>query len=1248
MSERPKAPEKSGKDHALEELNAKALSENATDVDVMALVEHYTKEGLLTEEDIESDGSLELKETIYRVKGGPKGENPLSEVNPQSDTPQEEDDDNTETLRPMPLEPRETVDVTGATKAVPVIPPPGGMIFPDTSINPDKAALEPTVHMRAVLDQIGSDDTMAMPAFQVDGEGKPIRPATLPPEPKRPTPVPVSLNTLEQLHEDPELIVGPAAYITDVQGNEQSGRVPLLRIMGRPQGHFTIGSDPGCDIHIDFPGIAPQHGELKIEYGKMYVRGTTGAFIKAGGGAIAREWKEVEPDTVIRTVSSKGSNGGGPHSARLQMPHFRVNLADFANRKELRETLKARALKLRAIFDARVRDKGPDDKTAVGLMHMIDSIVAYNNDNNLGCFTPLELTTLVNYFSEIDRRTIAVRKEIEELIAEALKLRDQRDKLDKIKEQNEWDRIAAKHKREHELGIDELHLAPGEYPTNIEIAYKGPAFSFQNASDNKERTYFPADLLTTVTIGRHSINSHTMDGPIKGRMKDRVKNFMAEFYRDEEDEKYKVRYLEGLVQLQMGEGFMAPPQEIFELKPGQAVRIGNYILRLEEGIHGFSEEVFMNQLEGEKGIIRELLGQIRNQEHTTWEQDEDALENLCYILALDLPAERKAKLIQMASDELQDIYEELLTAVMDWEGGQDSGLFQTLILLMHASNEEGFFRQPFPITSDQLKKMAEERVARYLNHADLAYTQIPAKPVKPQEPVEPAKPSISRFRSALGMTGAQGKIYEQALSAYNEEKETYEERCEAYETERALYQTKVEAQAEALEKTGIGVVEIARFMSFGLITREDFEAIAPKKFIEEVERIIEIRELFEELDLQDADHLTILLTLQKMCANMDARDVFALEEISTRSLHCQVDLTKEPHLTGPNGYIHKLAQIHGSKAFERLDISRKTDEADADLRLINGLLQARIITPVELNSSIHVIRDGEQIVEKLQKHEAQVDSERTAAERKKNEELHAKLLAEEEAKRRDEYLKRSKDIFLSMDNAKKVDLQNPQAVEAGLIGMMTYAAYALDQNMADTMAGLKIQLPKKVEVHQTPGEEPNIHCTADELERNWEEYLREWRNVFLVLARRCAFNVVTATGLSARSGYKLLNQGMKSGFMKLQELGTPEKPIHPEDMVRGVRMEDFIQEHLFNRDLPDLSYLEAEPGNDKDVAFLEKAKAEITNAKLQLMMEQWRADNKKLFFERKIKKLQRRDARAIAMFDDLNPTDEERDLLQLK
>lgn len=1096
------------------------------------------------------------------------------------------------------------------------IVPPGSTSHVDTGARTLMAKVQemPVVGGDVIT---GEEDTTAIPVMQNASE---YPEETMRPGPDQPTaPPPAVINTpslssgettyddLREIAErDPELVVGPAAYIFNDQGKLLSDRLPLLDRIGREAREYTIGSATTCDIRLDHASIKPIHGRIRIEEDKVFLKEEEGKFIKATGGVIgSKEWEEINPDIALKPIGPQGKNGNGngPHSIARPIPLFKISPVDMVNKSELRQTLRTRAVMFKEEFDRIAESEGPDSATCCELIRMIDAILAYCNFEQVRCFTAAEHKELTAFFGKLEQTTRETRHKIRKALRQAIALRNTRRAVEKKNNEDEWERASKIIERENALDADALHLLPEEHPSSVEVPYAGKAFSIQNLSDAKPGsgiTYYPAEILSRVTIGLHPINTHTIKAPtnVGRRKRDTYKNFMAELF--EEDGKYYVRYLEGLVRIPTPDGFTPPPQEVFELEEGKSVHIGGkYMLTMESGQHAFSMGTFMPYLEKEKtGLIDQLLDQIQNQDHTTWEQDEEALGNLKEILSSDLPGKEQLK--QRITKRLIAIYEDLIKKIIDWDETPDSGLFQTLILLLRASHEEGLFPDTYKFTASRLARAARDRVAKYLREAQHAYD------------TEPQKPKPRRFRKRR------------------------------FQQEMELYETQLKAQEEAMQRADIGVVEIARFLEFELVTETSVEKHAPLSYMRKIKRAQTIRQLFERLEDEKEDTLTILEILNEECRGLEASDIFAQEEISTRSQHCEVDLKTYPHLTGPSSYIHKLGKIHASKAFERLDLKRSEQEIAADLRLIHGLLEQKIIVPTDLNTNMANIRTPAQIIDKLQKKEKEVKSERTEAERRKAKAIQQQLVEEQEARRRDEYIQHAKDMFFTLETARKADLEQPQEVESALITMMTAAPYALKAELAEAMADYKIRVPKKIE-KTSFDESAEVEFAAEEREKNWREYQEEWEHLFLTLADTCADNVIS--GISASSGRHLLQTAMNNGYFTLDDLGSDEFEVQESLLERGVAGESFVQEHL-ERPIDDLEYLDFEPQNAENKGFWDSMKDRITQNRLEKLVNAWRAGENQLRYRRKIRRLHRASQNVYRWFEELKPTDEERALLQ--
>lgn len=1158
---------------------------------VRVAIEHYVQERLLIREDIDRNGSSELQEIVGTADSDPEESRRIQWQAP-SLAPEQV------TLVPPGNDPKK-VHQTGPTQAVPVIPPISPTGFSDVSA-PIPSGHEPTMSVQAFVKEIGTDPTVAMPVM---GQGP--QPQQIPqtsPAASSSYPPAASLSANSESAETPDDIM-PVVFFTDATGNPTSTDMPFIPLFQKRspeegKGYiFSVGTDPTCDIRLErseYPYICPHHADIRIEGDKTFIKSKEGASRIVGRGKpIIREWEELKPGEVIKLLPQL-SNGVSPHSIRREI-NFRIEptygLYEGESREGLRRTMHQKAKELLAYRSKVMEQKndGPTHAMALRVSEILRDLMEFDMEHKIGALTQELQQKILDHFREYNRSVAKLIDEVREAVLNAQVLEIGLDEKEQFEKSQKERRKAAMEARRQKEGVKVLHIDDDEDPETVDHVFKYPVYYLRPYMADSIKIGATPMISPKITLGSNKVCHEELEPSDKtSSRKHKIAQFMAQLILNQEGEKYsyQVKYLHENVRIRtVAAELVAPPRETFTVNPGTSVEIGHYTLTVDEELHGFSYKKIKDHLDK---IIEEHFERIENQTVTTSEQDEEAYRFLRTTLEevqrSNLPEELKKEIIERAEARIESIFNDLWNNICEWDEQNpqpDSGYFQTILMLIQLGKEKR------ALATNSAVLMSHEHV----QNAALIRAEVYARAAKSGEK------NVSRVT--------------RALSRFSRRDDT------------------AKAQHEHDERVaGGGIVELARFIEFGLVTMDQISLYgAPSAYCQKIQEVLDIRSHVQRFDEGEDASLEELLQLHNMGQGKSMNDVFAPEEIETRNLHIEVNLNPNDSL---QCYIKKVAVFEARKTFKRMDTNKSADQLAQDTKLINGLAEAGIIQILQLiddQGDVEALQNAEDILERKTR---QVATKKEAAAQK---EL-VQRVEEEEIDRLVKYAAAVHDSLVKSRQGMTID---------GFVAMFNVAHIALDTRLQKFMSrrDYDIFIDSKECIVRTD----SSRTGATETSINWKRYFHEWEQRFQQMAGHFARKACRAHKESAQYA-TLIAKAVKKGVLKYEDIGVTEH-----ELARGIEASRLMYTPGTIFPLENLDYLTFKAHSNhspEDQQYWEAISADITRAKLDQMFQEWRTGKNKLFFERKIRKLQRRDTRAIEMFDQLNATDEERDLLQLK
>lgn len=1168
---------------AITKLNAAALYKSTgkkdsderfpDEIGVRVAIEHYAQESLITQEDINKNGSTELQQIVQGVESDPIESRRIQwkpSIPPDAQV----------TLAPPGLNPK-NVNPTGPTQAVPVFPPVDPTGFAGSS-EPIASGYAPTIAIAALGEESGP--TAISPA------------ASSNPPPSMP-----QLSTGFDSAETPDDVM-PVIFLTDGAGNPLSNEIQVIPLFQKRSAEdakgyaFSIGSHPSCDIQFEkeeHPYVTDFHAEIRIEENKAFIKSKKGAIRIVGRGQpIIHGWEEIAEGEVIKLIPQL-SNGVSPYSMRKEI-HFRIEpnfgMFDGENKTDLRQTLRDKAEEIIQYRDEIIKKEndGPSNALALGLGEMLRDLMEFDIEHKIGALTQELQQKILDHFHEYNRSVEKIIDEVREAVNNGVSLEigiEEKERLEKGVRERRESAIAARAKK---AGVKILHIGEDEDPETITHVFACPVYYLRPyMSDQKSIPPIPM-ISPKIALGTSKICHVQLEKSDKtSARKHHVAKFMAKLLLNEEGGKYhfSVKYLHENVRIRADGGKIGgPPRETFEIEPGMGVELGPYTLTVDEEPHGFSYNQIKDQL---NTIINKHLDRIENQDITTSVQDEESYQFIRAILEdikkSDLPQEIKDQISNHCQQRLEGIFTDLWAKICNWDDENpepDSGYFQTILMLVDKTQDRAVFG-----TDNNIMISRNQVENTVLSRAEI-YARTAKKVERGLSRVTAAIARISRGDDA------------------------------------------VKAEHEHLRNVAEnGVVEIARFIEFGLVQLEQLPLFgAPKSYCESVKQVLEIRRHFAKLDKGREAQLEEILQLYEMGENKCMDDIFAPEEIHTRNLHIEVNMEAGEPL---RKYIQKMAVFVARKTYKRIDTNKSPEEVLRDTRLIEGLAEAGIMKLIQLlddQKNLQAFQDLEDIVERKAreastKQQAAVQSEMV------------KKLEEEEINRLVEYAAAIHETLVK--SRKGINL-------GSFMGMLNIAHIALDPQLQKLMSRRDYDI--YIDSMECIVRTDSSRTGATQTRINWRRYFQEWEQRLNQFAGIFAKKVCRGEKNAAEYA-QIIRSAVAKGYVAYESIGVTEH-----ELTRGIEANKFIYARETVFPLENIDYLSYEPRTNldlRDEQYWDAVKAQVTNTKLEGMFQEWRAGNKKLFYERKIKKLQRQDARAIEMFNSLNPSNKERDLLQI-
>ncbi|MBU0668237.1 hypothetical protein KJ951_01070 [Patescibacteria group bacterium] len=1158
-------------------------------------------------------------------KPTPDGRNPNAviedETTSEYDAPDNELDGSSDGDRPTMdfSQDRQTIEVNPNSGGVQIFTdfPPASLAAPRSTAAPASIIPEPTPPPAhgAFNRQRKSNTPQPLPPpnpppRRTSSWPKSLHPSSNPPPP--PPSDPSIITLVDELPENPEINTFPAAFFCDDRGNPVSVPMPLFNRSNSPKNDeyiFTIGKDPSCDIRITseshpdlYTQIGDFHGEIKIKGDKIWGKSNQGPLFKPESGEIltTEQWTQLAPGQMLRVLPQKKSQAqtGTSRPGRINItitPAYQLFTEDPAEKEEARRALRDRAVELIKHRQSLIRAKGPQSEEALQISQMLEQLLLFEREHQLGFITAPLASEIKNHFQQYRQTVESMKEEIRGAIEEQLGIiygleENDRLRLERLVRVEQQIMLRAVGE-----GIAVLHVAEGEDPLdkNLAVLFKRPVFSVRTCGSG-EGEWEPF-LVPSITFGSHKV--------CHKELKHEVAPFMAELYTVEDGKgnyRFFVKMLHANVKILTDEGENPPPSETFEIKPGEVLKLGNHVVKVDARMHGYSYNAVKPLLLGDpfcsyflgKGIITELLERIEDQEYTTDKQKMEAQNAigtiLMEVLGSNVPEEEKARIVLFCRNKYEEIFDWIWDRICAWGEENltaDSGHFQTILML----NRAGMEKQPFSpekywIDYPQIRGQALARTQRYAQSALAVSKKI-------------------SLGTRLLPDNRRGRA-------------------------------EIAKREKDREIANMGAVEIARFREMGLIGEEDLKALnAPPEFEKTITYILEIRKSIAALESDDKISVIDLQKLYWKCRGFNLGEIFTPEEIIVEGLYMDQNLQSAD---SAQDYIKQMAVSYARRALTRLAGNTPLKDANNDNIFIINLVEAGILKLTDLVEKRGRFTTVEEIEDLMAAKEAAIREEELTRRA-------TKMTAAREQKEMMQLLK-------SMNHLHTILLRSRAEINLGnFLGMCSFAELAGNKQLRQRISRPEYNITLSGGEITVLGDRSKI--SAVDSAKSWEDYFSEWDQLFIKMAAHLAGEA--CAGVREANIYtEVIKDCIEKGFFSFDQLG-----VTAAEMQRGVEAEIFMQKAMKNLD--DFTYLTLNltlkvENSTLEVKFWDEIKERITKAKLKAMLAEYRKgdpenslDPLRLRYERKIRVLQRKDSRATAMLDELFINDEERALLQL-